>query len=351
MSATGQPLVARCRTQAAGKTPAALCSRAAYWALAKVIYLLPCFTPFVTHFIQALMCAAAGVAPFRAMLEERQAQAQATSTSGTAGCTQGAPNNSASPAPCTLFFGCRSRAADFYYGQQWHELQDQGVLLPPPDGLVVAFSRDQPSKVCLIERVRTPCFPTASRRLSMQPCDQGSTMEMALVLWLAYMLVPCLIEPAWSGLAARSIFNFVMLVCGQQINVLWLPASARPAQLFQPRKNVHEIGNKAIKGKSEKGRAKVLLREHTGLQKQGTRHAFHLRAHLDHTYHIQMYAPARVMTQLSRHEHHSFPASHWAHSGACGTYTRNKLSLPLKKVRAEKAEDKAADMQAKFKQR
>eukprot|EP00967_Tisochrysis_lutea_P110845 scaffold173783_cov17-Tisochrysis_lutea.AAC.2 len=210
MSATGQPLVARCRTQAAGKTPAALCSRAAYWALAKVIYLLPCFTPFVTHFIQALMCAAAGVAPFRAMLEERQAQAQATSTSGTAGCTQGAPNNSASPAPCTLFFGCRSRAADFYYGQQWHELQDQGVLLPPPDGLVVAFSRDQPSKVCLIERVRTPCFPTASRRLSMQPCDQGSTMEMALVLWLAYMLVPCLIEPA-----CLRMFPFPFFILGQ----------------------------------------------------------------------------------------------------------------------------------------
>jgi len=95
-----------------------------------------------------------GVAPFRAMLEERQAQAQATSTSGTAGCTQGAPNNSASPAPCTLFFGCRSRAADFYYGQQWHELQDQGVLLPPPDGLVVAFSRDQPSKVYVTHKLR-----------------------------------------------------------------------------------------------------------------------------------------------------------------------------------------------------
>ncbi|KAF5839539.1 hypothetical protein DUNSADRAFT_512 [Dunaliella salina] len=96
-----------------------------------------------------------GVAPFRAMLEERQAQAQAAHASEEAAKgAQGPPLPSGTPAPCSLFFGCRSRAADFYYGQQWHELQDEGVLLPPPHGLVVAFSRDQASKVYVTHKLR-----------------------------------------------------------------------------------------------------------------------------------------------------------------------------------------------------
>jgi len=69
--------------------------------------------------------------------------------SGIQGSTTSSSNGLLPPPPaaCSLFFGCRSVAADFYYGEQWQGMQAQGVLLPPPHGLVVAFSRDQPSKV------------------------------------------------------------------------------------------------------------------------------------------------------------------------------------------------------------
>ncbi|KAJ9524658.1 hypothetical protein QJQ45_024263 [Haematococcus lacustris] len=52
-----------------------------------------------------------------------------------------------SPAPCHLFFGCRSASSDFYFQHQWQQLQQQGVLAPAPLGLVTAFSQDQGKKV------------------------------------------------------------------------------------------------------------------------------------------------------------------------------------------------------------
>ncbi|KAL6761786.1 hypothetical protein V8C86DRAFT_3013104 [Haematococcus lacustris] len=75
-----------------------------------------------------------GVAPFRAFLEERQPPAPGLAVPG-------------SPAPCHLFFGCRSASSDFYFQHQWQQLQQQGVLAPAPLGLVTAFSRDQGKKV------------------------------------------------------------------------------------------------------------------------------------------------------------------------------------------------------------
>jgi len=66
------------------------------------------------------------VAPFRAFLQERAAWLQRS---------PGAP-----PAPCYLFFGCRSPHADFYYQAEWRELQRLGVL-DRQAGLVTAFSR------------------------------------------------------------------------------------------------------------------------------------------------------------------------------------------------------------------
>ena len=51
------------------------------------------------------------------------------------------------PAPCLLFFGCRHQAADFYFRHEWEQLQQAGILAPPPSGLLAAFSRDGPSKV------------------------------------------------------------------------------------------------------------------------------------------------------------------------------------------------------------
>ena len=60
------------------------------------------------------------------------------------------------PAPCTLFFGCRHEAGDFCFRQEWGEMQAQGVLAPPPMGIVTAFSRDAAdgSKVYVQQRIR-----------------------------------------------------------------------------------------------------------------------------------------------------------------------------------------------------
>lgn len=98
-----------------------------------------------------------GVAPFRAFLQERAVQlaaaaAQADRTPATEDNTaagSGEPAALPGPAPCSLFFGCRSRAADFYYAEEWEGRQAAGVLAPGPEGFVAAFSRDQPSKVRL----------------------------------------------------------------------------------------------------------------------------------------------------------------------------------------------------------
>jgi sulfite reductase alpha subunit-like flavoprotein len=50
------------------------------------------------------------------------------------------------PAPCSLFFGCRHEAGDFYFRGEWEALQAEGLLGAPPLGLVAAFSRDGPAK-------------------------------------------------------------------------------------------------------------------------------------------------------------------------------------------------------------
>ncbi|KAG2430599.1 hypothetical protein HXX76_010117 [Chlamydomonas incerta] len=70
-----------------------------------------------------------GVAPFRSFLEERCALAQQAHAAGTP-----------PPAPCYLFFGCRSAAADYYYRAQWEEYRALGVL-DREQGLITAFSR------------------------------------------------------------------------------------------------------------------------------------------------------------------------------------------------------------------
>jgi len=58
------------------------------------------------------------------------------------------------PTPCTLFFGCRNEAGDFYFREEWVAMQAQGVLAPAPGGLVTAFSRDGPAKVYVQHRIR-----------------------------------------------------------------------------------------------------------------------------------------------------------------------------------------------------
>ncbi|PRW18319.1 NADPH-dependent diflavin oxidoreductase 1 isoform X1 [Chlorella sorokiniana] len=81
-----------------------------------------------------------GVAPFRSFLQQRQAALLAGEV----------PR----PAPCTLFFGCRNEAGDYYFREEWETMQAQDVLAPPPGGLVTAFSRDGPAKVYVQHRIR-----------------------------------------------------------------------------------------------------------------------------------------------------------------------------------------------------
>lgn len=58
----------------------------------------------------------------------------------------------AQQAPSYLFFGCRSAAKDFYYADLWRRLQAAGVL-DREEGLVTAFSRNQPQKVYVTHRL------------------------------------------------------------------------------------------------------------------------------------------------------------------------------------------------------
>ncbi len=78
-----------------------------------------------------IMCGpGAGVAPFRAFLEQR--------------ILEGASGRN------WLFFGEQHRATDFLYGDEWLEQQKQGKL----HRLDLAFSRDQPHKIYVQHRMR-----------------------------------------------------------------------------------------------------------------------------------------------------------------------------------------------------
>ena len=70
-----------------------------------------------------------GVAPFRAFLQERQA-------TGAAGRNW-------------LFFGDRTYTHDFLYQLDWQDFEKDGML----DRIDVAFSRDQPEKIYVQDRM------------------------------------------------------------------------------------------------------------------------------------------------------------------------------------------------------
>jgi len=76
-----------------------------------------------------------GVAPFRAFVQERAAQAAA-----------GVPVGKT-----ILFFGCRSRAQDFLYEDEWAEYKK---ALGDNFELITAFSRDGPKKVYVQHRLK-----------------------------------------------------------------------------------------------------------------------------------------------------------------------------------------------------
>jgi sulfite reductase (NADPH) flavoprotein alpha-component len=91
-----------------------------------------------------------GVAPFKAMVEERTAQRKQLLLSSS-------PPPPPPPPHEWLFFGCRTERADFYYRKElegytaWAEGEDdEGRGLR----LVTAFSRDQESKVYVTHRIK-----------------------------------------------------------------------------------------------------------------------------------------------------------------------------------------------------
>ncbi|CAM6086168.1 unnamed protein product [Calypogeia fissa] len=80
-----------------------------------------------------------GCAPFRSFVEERMIVSASKPV-----------------APILFFFGCRNEAKDFLYRDFWQSCSlGRGVLSPDVGGgLIVAFSRDQPQKVYVQQKIR-----------------------------------------------------------------------------------------------------------------------------------------------------------------------------------------------------
>ncbi|KAI9053014.1 hypothetical protein LZ554_003284 [Drepanopeziza brunnea f. sp. 'monogermtubi'] len=76
-----------------------------------------------------------GVAPFRAFVQERAAQAKAGQEVG----------------KTILFFGCRKQTEDFLYSSEWDEYKE---ALGEKFSLITAFSRDGPTKVYVQHRLQ-----------------------------------------------------------------------------------------------------------------------------------------------------------------------------------------------------
>ena len=81
-----------------------------------------------------------GLAPIRALIWQRWLWAQTTASDST----------NASPGPMVLFFGCRNKDSDYFFRNEWTQLQDRGVPLT----VFAAFSRDQAQKVYVQDLVR-----------------------------------------------------------------------------------------------------------------------------------------------------------------------------------------------------
>uniref|UniRef100_A0ACD5ZBY2 Uncharacterized protein n=1 Tax=Avena sativa TaxID=4498 RepID=A0ACD5ZBY2_AVESA len=119
-----------------------------------------------------------GCAPFRAFVEERAAQSAAEPT-----------------APVLFFFGCRNQDNDFLYKDFWlNHAQDQGVLsLEEGGGFFAAFSRDQPQKVYVQDKIREQ----GARVLNMLCSDEaaiyvaGSSIRMPADVTAALQEVLC----------------------------------------------------------------------------------------------------------------------------------------------------------------
>ena len=96
-----------------------------------------------------------GVAPFRGFLQERQAV-------GAAGKNW-------------LFFGDRTYTHDFLYQLDWQDFEKDGVL----DRIDVAFSRDQPEKIYVQDRMwdrRVDLFAWLEKGAALYVCGDEKAM-------------------------------------------------------------------------------------------------------------------------------------------------------------------------------
>jgi NADPH-ferrihemoprotein reductase len=81
-----------------------------------------------------------GVAPMRALLQERRHQRQTTTTQNNSKSTDGAN---------ILYFGCKKANLDYLYEEELRTFQKEGVLTK----LYVAFSREQPTKKVYVQHL------------------------------------------------------------------------------------------------------------------------------------------------------------------------------------------------------
>ena len=93
--------------------------------------------------------AGTGVAPLRAMIQERHSLRQLNSFK----VTSSTSNPNYRPTENTLLFGCRKKYADFYYADEWTMLENLGQLQ-----VLTAFSQDQRNKVYVQEVLSSENF-------------------------------------------------------------------------------------------------------------------------------------------------------------------------------------------------
>lgn len=89
-----------------------------------------------------------GVAPIRSLIWERRQWADELKTRSHANGS-GVMNGLGSIGESVLFYGCRNREADFFYGSEWQELQEKMPLQ-----VFTAFSRDQRQKIYVQDLIR-----------------------------------------------------------------------------------------------------------------------------------------------------------------------------------------------------
>jgi sulfite reductase (NADPH) flavoprotein alpha-component len=116
-----------------------------------------------------------GVAPFRAFLQERQA----TGASG---------RN-------WLFFGDRNYTHDFLYQLDWQDFEKEGVL----DRIDVAFSRDQPEKIYVQDRMwqrRADLFAWLEEGAALYVCGDEKAMAKDVDAMLQKIIAEAGADPA-----------------------------------------------------------------------------------------------------------------------------------------------------------